>query len=237
MNPDYFYFKQFKIRHANAAMKVGTDGVLLGAWVDCGNAENILDIGTGTGLLALMLAQKSNAIIDAVEIDKDAALLAAQNIKESIWHDRITVINEDIRDYKTEEKYDLIVSNPPYYSTDIIAPDLSRAKARHTISLIPHELMKSVVNLMDKEGLFYVIYPYNVQEIWENAAKDFGLYKIRELIVKPNPQKEPVRIISVFTFYPAETYSETMCIENLKRHDYSEEYRNLTEDFYIKTKK
>ncbi len=237
MNPDYFYFKQFKIRHANAAMKVGTDGVLLGSWVDCRNVERILDIGTGTGLLALMLAQKYKAQIDAVEIDKEASELAVENVQESPWADQIRVIHNDISKYKTNQTYDLIVSNPPYYSTDIIAPNKSRAKARHTISLNPNKLMESVARLMADKGLFYVIYPVNVCRNWEDAATENGLFKVRELFVKPNPQKEPVRIISVFAFHESETYSETICIENNKRHDYSDEYRNLTGDYYVITGK
>ena len=128
MPNDYFKFKQFTIHQDKCAMKVGTDGVLLGAWAECANAKGILDIGTGTGLIALMIAQRSNAKIDAVEIDETASKQAKENIKKSLWNDRIEILNISFQDFSksTNEKYDLIVSNPPYFQNSLYAPDEKR---------------------------------------------------------------------------------------------------------------
>lgn len=235
MDKDYFYFKQFKIRHHNNAMKVGTDSVLLGAYAECDNAGNILDIGTGTGIIAIMLAQRSNAIIDAIEIIDEVRELAQENIENCKWGKRINAITCDLENFFPDKKYDLIVSNPPYYSTDIIAPEKNRATARHCHSLPVEVLVGNVFRLLSADGKFQVIYPYNRAEEFEKKALRAGLHKTSELLVKPNFTKSPVRVIFSFSKNKTCFVSHTISIEKYNRHEYSDEYRKLTEDFYVRT--
>jgi tRNA1Val (adenine37-N6)-methyltransferase len=235
MDRDYFYFKQFKIRHNKTAMKVGTDGVLLGSWADCKIASKILDIGTGTGLLAIMLAQKSNAQIDAVEISKEAFLLAKENIENCPWKDRISVYHNDINDFFPNKTYDLIICNPPFYNTDIISPEKNRAISRHSINLKINELANNIARLISENGIAYVIYPIIESLEFENAVKQLGLYCISELIIKPNYIKEPKRRIIEISKKQKDFFSKTICIEKEKRHDYSDEYKKITKDYYIRT--
>ncbi len=234
MDKDFFYFKEFKIKHNNTAMKVGTDGVLLGAYVDCTGAKNILDIGTGTGLIAIMMAQKSNAEIDAIEIIDEVRLLARENINMCKWKNRITAITIDLQNYYPDKTYDLIVSNPPFYTTDIIAPDKNRAAARHNLSLTIEDLAIHSSRLLSKNGRLYVIYPVKEAEIFSKEVSKHGLLKISELFVKPNFTKNPVRIIMGFSKTASEIISKTISIEKYKRHDYSDEFREITGDFYYK---
>ena len=142
-----FRFKQFGVRHEKSAMKVGTDGVLLGAWTNAENAKKVLDIGTGTGLIALMIAQRSKALITGIEIDEDAAEEAYENFVSSPWGDRLRVENSDFAVFSNicNEKYDVIVSNPPYFVDSLECPDEKRGKARHTSSLSFENLIKGAV--------------------------------------------------------------------------------------------
>ena len=135
MADSYFTFKQFRVLHRKSIMKVGTDGVLLGAYVDCVNAKRILDIGTGTGLLCLMLAQKCGAKIHGIDINAEAVEVAKCNVEQSRWADRIEIFQSSVQDFASAGKYDLIVSNPPFYTTDVVAPEKGRALARHDLSL------------------------------------------------------------------------------------------------------
>ena len=145
MSDSYFTFKQFRVLHRKSIMKVGTDGVLLGAYVDCGDAKRILDIGTGTGLLCLMLAQKCEAkTILGIDINAEAVEVAKFNVEQSPWADRINIFHSSVQDFVPTEKYDLIVSNPPFYTTDVVAPEKGRALARHDFSLNVSELAASV---------------------------------------------------------------------------------------------
>ncbi len=143
-------------------MKVGTDGVLLGAWADCDNAKRILDIGTGTGLIALMMAQRSQAQIDAIEIDEHASEQAIENVNRSPWASRVNVINKSLQDYsKVENKaYDLIVSNPPYFQNSMFAPDKKRTDARHNSNLELEDLLKGAKKLLSNDGKLSIILPY-----------------------------------------------------------------------------
>ncbi len=235
MDKDYFYFKQFKIKHHKSAMKVGTDSVLIGAYAKCERAETILDIGTGTGIIAIMMAQRCNAEIDAIEIIDEVRKLAQENIDNCKWKKRINAITCDLENFFPDKKYDVIVSNPPYYSTDVIAPDKNRATARHCHSLPVEVLVKNVFRLLSPEGKFHVIYPYNRANEFEKKALQAGLHKTSELLVKPNFKKSPVRIIFCFSKINTKPVSQTISIEKHNRHEYSDDYKKLTKDFYIET--
>ena len=160
MGSNGFTFKQFEINHEGCAMKVGTDGVLLGAWCSSQSARRIADVGTGTGLISLMCAQRNaTAKIDAIEIDSSAAKCARENVARSVWNDRIEVIESAIQQFSTEERYDLIVSNPPYFSETLQSPDPSRATARHNCSLPHRDLIDAAKRLLTPEGRLSIILP------------------------------------------------------------------------------
>lgn len=228
-----FRFKQFKIRHSDDVMKVGTDGVLLGAYVNPSNSQNILDIGTGTGLIALMLAQKTNANITAVDINSQAKEIALENFKLSPWIDQLDVKITNLKDYKPEQKFDLIVSNPPFFSTDVKAPNKNRAVARHTIELLPIDIIEFCKENLSIDGKCYVIYPVYVADEFMKLANELGMYSKVVLNVKSNYKSDIIRQIVCLKLYDFETKEEIICIEKEKRHDYTPEYKILTGDYYL----
>ena len=174
MSNSYFKFKKFTIWHDKCAMKVGTDGVLLGAWVNVDNATKILDIGTGTGVVALMLAQRSDAEIIGIEIDSDAAEQASCNANESSWRNRIKIINQDFIHYNSKELFDVIVSNPPYFKNSIKSNDDKRNLARHVSSLNYQMLVEKAASLLLPTGSFSIIVPFDVIEDLEKYACEVG---------------------------------------------------------------
>lgn len=215
-------------------MKVGTDGVLLGAYVDCDDAEKILDIGTGTGLIAIMLAQKSLAQIDAIDIQKDSVILAKENIENCPWNSRIYVYDVGLQEFKPNYKYDLIVSNPPYYTTDIIAPESNRAISRHNLSLNIKDLAEHSCRLLSNKGKLYVIYPTKQAYEFESIALQLGLHKNTDLLIRPNILKnEIVRVISEYSFFKTNYKSKIIHIEKDKRQDYTNEFREITKEYYL----
>lgn len=233
----YFQFKQFRIVQERSAMKVGMDGVLLGAWANALGAERILDIGTGTGLIVLMLAQKNAlAKIDAIEIDRDACQEAIFNVQQSDWSDRINVHCQSFQEFaaETENKYDLIVSNPPFFSNGVKAPAETRAQARHADALPLEVLISGATNLLQENGRMALILPVEQLPEVENLAQINGLFLSRLCRVKPNPVKPDFRILVELTNQPITIQEETLMIEFEKHHDYTPEYRELTKDFYLK---
>ncbi len=236
MSQDTFVFKQFTIQQDKCAMKVGTDAVILGAWVNTKEANQILDIGTGTGILSLMLAQKSTANIDALEIDKASFEQAVENVRFSKWVNQINVIHTSFQDYykEQEKKYDLIISNPPYFIDSLKAKEDARTNARHN-SLLPfEELIKGVVKMLHVKGKFCVILPINEAGILRDLAETNGLHISKLLRVRTKAGKEnEKRHLMQFEFKP-QTFSEnTIVIEKENRHDYTDEYKELTSDFYL----
>jgi tRNA1Val (adenine37-N6)-methyltransferase len=231
----YFEFKQFRINQDSCAMKVGTDGVLIGAWASVEKAMRMLDVGTGTGLISLMLAQRNkHAQIKAVEIDENAAKQASENFKESPWGDRIELLNIPIQKAGNEEKFDLIVSNPPFFIESQKAPDKQRTTARHTDTLSFKDLLEAVKNLLNTNGRFAVVYPHAEGELFAQEAKKQGLFLNRICKVYPTPTKPVRRLLMEFSFQETELLEEEMILEMGKRHDYSKEYIALTKDFYLK---
>lgn len=228
-----FIFKQFAVRHNRCAMKVGTDGVLLGAWSDTSHASDVLDIGTGTGLIALMIAQRSPAVITALEIDADAVSQAKENVADSPWKDRIEVVQQDFRTYRPDRKFDLIVSNPPYFSDSLCCPEKQRAMARHNSNLRYDELFEGVVRLLSDEGRFCVIIPMDVSETLRTMAEGLGLYPARQLIVITTPKKQPKRTLMEFVFNPEVVCDKKELLLEEKRHQYSSAYVELTREYYL----
>ncbi len=231
-----FIFKQFTIRQDKCAMKVGTDAVLLGAWIKTKNAESILDIGTGTGVIAIMLAQKSFAAIDALDIEVNAYLQAKENAEQCNWNSRITVYHSSVQDFLklTPRKYDLIVSNPPYFIDSSKSAEEVRTHARHNDLLSFQELIDSVVGLLNKKGRFCVILPNKEAALLRKMAEAKGLTlsKLLRVRTKENQDTEK-RHIMQFEFNPEEFSEETIVIEKDGRHEYTEEYKELTKEYYI----
>ncbi|MFC2096527.1 tRNA1(Val) (adenine(37)-N6)-methyltransferase [Bacteroidota bacterium] len=235
MPNDYFKFKQFTISQDKCAMKVGTDGVLLGAWANWANAENVLDIGAGTGLIALMIAQRSNAHIDAIEIDEEACKQAKENVKNSPWNNSINIINQSFQEFSesVNKKYDLIISNPPYFQDSLFAPDKKRTDARHNSNLKLEDLIQGSENLLNDNGIISIILPYLEGNMFILKASEMGLYCIRQTNVLPKPNREPKRLLLEFRKEKMPLVEQELIIELNKRHEYSEAYRNLTKDFYL----
>lgn len=234
MSNSSFTFKQFTVFHDKCAMKVGTDGVLLGAWAPIENAQRILDVGTGTGLIALQLAQRSlQAEIVAIEIDFAAAEQAKENVARSPWHDRIEVICHDFRYYASEKKFDLIVSNPPYFVDALKCPDEQRCTARHTGDLNYDLLFRQSVRLLNEQGSISVIIPSEVERGVTDAAWNHRLFPSRRLQVFTKPGKPYRRVLLTFGFEMKPCREERLCIET-EQKGYSDEYIALTKEFYLK---
>lgn len=231
-----FTFKQFHIDHSRCAMKVGTDGTLLGAWATLPANGRILDIGTGTGLIAIMAAQRtSEAKITAIDIDEDCVLQAQDNIAASPWPDRIEVIHSALQEFDTPEKFDVIISNPPYFIDSQLSPDTARSTARHTTTLPFNELVTGVRRLLADGGHFSLILPPTEMERFRSAARGV-MFVVRECHVWSTPTSGVRRIMAEFQAEPPAklTVVEKIIIEEKGRHEYSEEYRTLTRDFYLK---
>ena len=232
-NP-YFAFKQFTVRHDRCAMKVGTDGVLLGAWTDLSHSRRILDIGTGTGLIALMLAQRCmDARITAIDLDSAAVEQAQENIQASPWKDRIEALQQDICTYHPNGTFDTIVSNPPYFIDSLKCPDGQRSTARHTDTLDADRLIGKVSELLTSDGRFSIILPAEQTEDLIRVAGEKGLHPSRQTWVITRPGLSPKRILMEFRKIPVTLQPDELVIE-LERHVYSEEYIALTQEFYLK---
>lgn len=234
MSNPFFQFKQFTVWHDQCAMKVGTDGVLLGAWTMVQNAHRILDIGTGTGLVALMLAQRSlpEAAILALEVDEAATRQAKGNVANSPWKDRIEVLQKDFKLYQSSEKFDVIVSNPPYFVGSLGCPDSQRNTARHNDSLTYEELLQGVAGLLSPKGEFTIVLPSDVAERTKEIAIDCGLHGIRQLDVSTKPGGKPKRSLIAFSFSEQACLREELLTE-VARHQYSNEYIALTREYYL----
>jgi tRNA1Val (adenine37-N6)-methyltransferase len=235
MSNSYFNFKQFSINQDRSGMKVGTDGVLLGAWVDCRNAEMILDIGTGTGLIALMLAQRCNAHIDAIEIDADSFMQADENVRRSRFADRISVAQISLQEFSrtTRHRYDLIVANPPYFTGSLKSHGAGRTAARHDDTLPRDQLIDSAHTLLKEGGRFALILPHNDAEIFADKARDKGLFCLQMVSVSPTPGKQPSRMLIELGKTGKETVRSSLVIGGEKPGSYSESFMMLTRDFYL----
>ncbi|WP_400076345.1 tRNA1(Val) (adenine(37)-N6)-methyltransferase [Winogradskyella sp. R77965] len=232
-----FKFKKFTIHQDRCAMKIGTDGVLLGAWTSLSNEpSSILDIGAGTGVLSLMLAQRSQAQnIEALEIDVDAYEQCSENFENSPWADRLFCYHASLIEFveEVEGLFDLIICNPPFYSEDYKTNDNSRDLARFQDAMPFEHLIYAVANLLSEEGIFSVIIPFKEEDNFVDLASKVGLSLKRSLRVKGNPNSEIKRSLLEFSFYDSNIESSEIVIET-ERHQYTDDYINLTKDFYLK---
>jgi tRNA1Val (adenine37-N6)-methyltransferase len=234
MANSYFEFKQFTVHQDRCAMKVGTDGVLLGAWVSVQQENKILDIGTGTGILALMLAQRSSSEIVAVEIEPSSCRQAMENFGNSPWKNRILAINASIQDYSATANtiFDLIISNPPFFSNSLKTHLPERTLARHNDLLLPEEILSSVSRLLSQDGRFALILPYVESTLFIVDAAMHEFYCTRKTMVKSSVKKKPHRLLMEFSRSRKKPEESELVIYD-DFGNYTQAYRDLTKEFYL----
>jgi tRNA1Val (adenine37-N6)-methyltransferase len=235
MTNNYFSFKQFIIYQDRSAFKVGTDGVLLGANADIRNVKRILDIGSGTGLIAIMLAQRCDAEIVAIEPDPESYIQSCDNVNLCKWSSRIKVENTNLQNYNPEkEKFDLIVTNPPYFTDSLKNPDPRKSASRHNESLTSEELLAGILRLLNDDGRLQLIMPYVEGNVFIAEAHKYGLYCFNILKIRPLPTSEVRRLILTFSRERLLVTEKFLTIEHSRRHEFTDEYINLTKDFYLR---
>ena len=235
--PKPFHFKQFSVAQDRCAMQIGTDGVLLGAWAPLHkNPESILDIGTGTGIIALMLAQRSNAeIIDALELDDNAYEQATENFEDSPWGDRLFCYHAHLYEFATEmdDTYDLITCNPPYFSESQKSPDESRNQARFEDAMPFDLLVGAAQKLLNPRGIFAVILPFSRKGEFMSLAAKANLFPTKIMNVRGQSGNDFKRVLIAFTTLETEIKENELTIEK-SRHNYTEDYIAIVKDFYLK---
>ncbi len=233
-----FQFKQFSIEQDRCAMKVGTDGVLLGAWAPIeNNPFSILDIGTGTGIIALMLSQRSNAQqIDALEIDEEAYEQATDNFENSPWNDRLFCFHAGLDEFveEPEDEYDLIASNPPFHQEDYKSDDKQRDLARFQDAMPFEDLIEAADLLLSENGILAVIIPFKEEEKFRNIAYEYELYPVKITRVKGTPTTEIKRSLLAFSRNQTTDFPIDELIIETARHQYTPDYIELTKAFYLK---
>jgi len=236
MGKNSFQFKQFTVNQERCAMKVGTDGTLLGAWANAPvSYGKILDIGTGTGLVALMMAQRfPEAQVVGIDIDKDAALQAKENVEVSPFSDRITIIHGDATKMDDKTLFDAIVCNPPYFVDSLTCPQDQRTLARHTVTMTYEQLMQTAYKLLKNDGIFSIVIPTENNDAIESAAALAGFLISRICMIKTTPNKLPKRQLIEFRKQRVENLDFTEEILEMVPNQRSVWYHELTKDFYIK---
>ncbi len=225
MPAEIFHFKQFSLRQDRSPLKVGTDGVLLGSWVNVNPGETAIDIGAGCGLIALMLAQRGCTTVTALEIDPGAVEDARENVANSPW--RVEVVQADFAQWIPRRKHDLVISNPPFYNEDLRSPSAARAMARHGEGLTVTSLIRRAPQLLSPEGRLALIAPVNRREEVEMEAALAGLSPTRLTQVVTAPGKAPRRLLWELSLKPSACVKETLMIG-------SDEYKSLVSPFYLK---
>ena len=229
-----FNFKKFSIHQNNAAMKIGTDGILIGSWVNVSKKFRALDIGSGTGIITIMLCQRNlNLELDSIELSANAIMDAKINIENCNWSDRIKLFHQDLKDFHPDSNYDLIVSNPPYFKKSLQPSNSERSKARHQNDLKLEDILKFSKQHLTKDGSLNIILPFEQKSEAIEFAKKHGFNSIRECDVHPKPNKAPHRILIEFSRNEnKQIIKESLVIEDAGRHNYSEDYKKLTREFY-----
>ncbi len=230
-----FRFKKFTVHQDATSMKVGTDGVLLGAWADIPEQGRILDIGTGTGLLALIAAQRSNASITAIEPDEASFRQSLENFAGSEWNSRIKAIKTSLQDLtgKQSEKFDFIISNPPFHEESVLSPDYRKNMAKHSNSLPLKDLIEGIATLLKPDGISAIIYPYRHLSRIKGFLAEQKLFIHKITYVRPVPGKDFHRVLLQFGFNEMPVTENEITIETGARHHYSPEYKRFTEPYYL----
>lgn len=231
MSNSYFSFKQFEVFHDHCAMKVGTDGVLLGAWTITDDAKRILDVGAGSGLIALILAQHSLATVDGVEIDKEAAKQATENVFNSPWACRVHIFEQDFKKY-SNGFYDLIVSNPPYFKNALKASNKERNIARHAETLSYEDLVGNSAQMLLPEGRLAVVLPFESANEFENICWQNKLYLSKYCEVSSIEGQPPKRVLLEFSFHRSIIERSSIAIHTFE-HKLTRIFSALTSDLYL----
>jgi tRNA1Val (adenine37-N6)-methyltransferase len=236
MGAPFFSFKQFTVYHDKCAMKVGTDGVLLGAWADVSSAKTILDVGTGSGLIALMLAQRCEAMITAIDVETSAVEQANFNVANSPWANRITNIEISLSEYveRPNVLFDLIVSNPPFFKASLTNPDKKRTIARHAELDFHNELILSAKKMLTSNGRICLILPVAEGNECIRFASEQSLFLTKKVQVYPKLSAPVKRLLLEFSISETSLIESDLVIESDSRHQYSDQFVQLVEDFYLK---
>ena len=230
-----FFFKRFALFHHRSTMKIGTDAILLGRWVEVNEDDEVLDIGTGCGLLPLMLAQKGIKSADAVEIDSDSYEEAAQNFSNSAWKSRLFAVNDDIKHYawNCTKKYDLVVSNPPFFFGDNIPEKEKKGLARHTNTLSYNDLLVSVKKLLKPDGRFALVLPARESLTFLKDAENQGFFLKKEMKIVPIEGKEPNRINMQLVVNQVDKVESETFVLRYPDHSFTKEYKEFLKDYYL----
>lgn len=234
MSNQWFKCKQFELKQDKCGHKVGTDSFLLGAWANITYAKKILDIGTGTGILSLMAAQRSKADIIAIEIDKDAYEQAFENFQNSPWKNRLTIKNVSLQHFSSKEKFDAIICNPPFFQNSLISPDAKRTLARHMNILTVSDIVFYAEKNLVKEGIISLILPIEHLSYLLDLLKANAWFTYRITKVFPKPGKKAHRILIEFGKVKRGVELDELTIETEKRHVYTTAYYDLLKDFHLK---
>lgn len=236
MSNSWFQFKQFRIEQGNSAMKVCTDACIQGAWtarhLQASQPARILDIGTGTGLLGLMLAQQTTAIIHAIEMDAASAKEAVINFGSSPWSTRLRLIETDVREFNTPDQYDFIISNPPFFRKDLRGPDERRTAAMHTTTLNYPELLDAIARLLQPGGAFSVMLPFGEFQSFRELAESKGYYVHALLQMHQTATHYPFRAVGIFREGRVEFDTEVLTLQDADR-EYTPAMANLLYPYYL----
>lgn len=229
-----FHFKHFSLFHHRSTMKVGTDAILLGRWVEVKPTDVVLDIGTGCGLLPLMLSQKGVAQVDAVDIDKASIEEATVNFEASQWREHLRAYHSDIVDYQTEERYDLVVSNPPFFNRFSKCDSERKSRARHNDAGLSYAtICREVSRLMKPEGRLALVLPLDVSSDFLETAEQFGLYLHKRMTIIPIAGKEPNRVNLELGFVKSENLQEETFVIRDTDNRFTPQYNAFLKDFYL----
>jgi tRNA1Val (adenine37-N6)-methyltransferase len=230
-----FFFKKFGMFHHRSTMRVGTDAVLFAQWVDVMSSDNALDIGTGSGVIPLILAQKGVGSVDAVELDSDSYEEANLNFSISVYSDRLSVVQNDVRDYaaNNEKKYDLIVSNPPFYASDVKPIKEKKVMARHVSTLSFKDLLVAAKKMMKEDARFALVLPFYESRLFIKEAESLGFYLQKEFLISPIEGKEPNRVNMQFVLNEVESVETVLFTIRNKDYSYTDEYKEFLKDFYL----
>ena len=230
-----FFFKKFGMFHHRSTMRIGTDAVLFAQWVGVSSSDNVLDIGTGSGIIPMILSQKGAGSVDAVELDADSYEEAKLNFSISAWNEKLNVFNTDVRVFadETDKKYDLIVSNPPFYASDVKPIKEKKVMARHVSRLSFKDLLLSAKKMMKEDSRFALVLPFYESRLFIKEAEQLGFYFQKEMHIIPIEGKDANRVNMQFVLNKIDSVeTECLTIRN-KDYSYTEEYREFLKDYYL----
>lgn len=238
LKPMAFRFKQFLVEDDQSSMRVGTDAVLLGTWADIVNQQQILEIGTGCGVISLILAQRSSAFIDAIDIDEKSVEQAGRNFRESSWNQRLKVFHTSLQEFRktSKRKYDHILTNPPYYCNSLKSPDVKKNKTRHEDFLNHEELLDGIIHFLKIDGKASLILPFKESQRFVELASDRKLFLARKMEIIPRKKKNVNRVLMEFSLDTRNSISSESLTIRDEEGDYTKEYRAFTRPYYFSLK-